>query len=40
MEHIEADIDALRFCHEEADPRMVAHVSYVKELYSPGGVVI
>ena len=39
MEHGEANIDALRSCHEEEDSRMVAHVSHVMELYSPGGVV-
>ena len=40
MEHSQATIDALRSWHEEAYSRMVAHVSHVMELYSPGGVVI
>ena len=40
MEHSQANIDALRSCHEETDSRMVAHVSHVMELCSPGGVVI
>ena len=40
MEHSQANIDPLRSDHEEADPRMFAHVSLAMELYSPGGVVI
>ena len=40
MEHSQANIDALRSYHEEADPRMSAHVSHAMELYSPGRVVI
>ena len=40
MEHSQANIDALRSDHEEADPRMFSHVSVTMELYSPGGVVI
>ena len=40
MEHSEANINALRSDHEEADTRMFVHVSYAMELYFPGGVVI
>ena len=40
MGHSEANIDALRSDHEEADSRMFVHVSHSMELYSPGGVVI
>ena len=40
MEHSQANIDALRSDHEEADSRMFENVSHAIELYSPGGVVI
>ena len=40
MEHSQANINALRSDHEEADSRMLVHVSNAMELYSPGGVVI
>ena len=40
MEHSQANIDALRSDHQEADPRMFPHVSLATELYSQGGVVI
>ena len=40
MEHSQANIDALRSDHEEADPRIFANVSLAMELYSPGGVLI
>ena len=40
MEHSQANIDAFRSDHEEADSRMFVHVSHAMELYSPGGVVI
>ena len=40
MEHSQANIDALRSDHEEADSRMFVHVSHDMELYSPEGVVI
>ena len=40
MEHSQANIDALRSDHEEADSRMFVYVSHAKELYSTGGVVI
>ena len=33
MENIQANIDALRSDHEEANSRMLAHVSQVMELY-------
>ena len=39
MEHSQANIDAFRSHHEEADSRMFAHVSHAMELYSPVGVV-
>ena len=35
MKHSQANIDALRFDHEEGDPRMFAHISLAMELYSP-----
>ena len=38
--HSQANIDALRSDHEEADSRMFAHVSHAIELYSPGRVII
>ena len=38
--HSQANIDALRSDHEEADSRMFAHVSHAMELYSPGRVII
>ena len=40
MEHRQANIDALRADHEEADPRMFVHFSHAMELYSPAVVVI
>ena len=40
MEHNQANIDALSCCHEEADSRIVAHVSQVMELCSTGGALI
>ena len=40
MEDSQADIDALRSDHEEADSRMLLHGSHAMELYSPGAVVI
>ena len=40
MEHSQANIDALRTDHEQADWRMFPHVSDAKELQSPGGVFI
>ena len=40
MEHGQANIDAFRYDHEEADSRLFLYVSYAMELYSPGGVVI
>ena len=40
MRHSQANIDALRSDHEEADSRMFAHVSHAMELYSPGRVII
>ena len=39
MEHSQANIDALRSDHQEADSRMFAHVSHARELYSAVGVV-
>ena len=36
MEHSQANIDALRSDHEEADSRMFGHGSHAMELYSPG----
>ena len=38
--HSQANIEALRFNHGEADSRMFAHVSHAMELYSPGRVII
>ena len=38
--HSQANIDALRSDHEEADSRMFAHVSHAMELYSPGRFII
>ena len=40
MEHSQANIDALRSDHEEADSRMFAHVSHVMEFLSAGRLVI
>ena len=40
MEHSQANIDALRSDHEEADSRTFWQVSNAMELYSPGGLVI
>ena len=40
MEHNQANINALRSDHEEADSRMFPHVSHAMELCSPVGVVI
>ena len=40
MQNSQANIDALRSDHEEADSRMFLHVSHAMELYSLGGVVI
>ena len=40
MEHSQANIDALRSDHEEADSTMFLHGSHAMELYSPGAVVI
>ena len=40
IEHSQANIDALRSGHNEADLRMFAHVSHAMELYSQGGFVI
>ena len=40
MEHSEANIDALRSDHEEADSRKFVHVSHAKKIYSREGVVI
>ena len=40
MKHSQANIDAWRSDHEEADSRMFPHVSHSMEFLSPGGVVI
>ena len=40
MRRSQANIDALRFDHEEAESRMFAHVSHAMELYSPGRFII
>ena len=40
IEHSQANIDALRSDHEEADSRMFPNVSHAMEIYSPGRVVI
>ena len=39
-QHSQANIDALRSDHEDADLRMFGHVSQAMELYSPGRVII
>ena len=40
MRHSQANIDALRSDHEEADSRMFAHVHIAMDLYSPGRAII
>ena len=40
MEHSQAKIETMRSDDDEADSRMLVHVSHAMELYSPGGVVI
>ena len=40
MEHSQAKIETMRSDDDEADSRMLVHVSHAMELYSPGGIVI
>ena len=40
MKHSQAKIETMRSDDDEADSRMLVHVSHAMELYSPGGVVI
>ena len=40
MEHSQANINGLKYDHEEADLRVFVHASHEMKLYSPEGIVI